>query len=289
MSVKLYNGLRVVDPQTDIFELTPKIAGAVRPVFEEAARKLVAEELLRLVDNSGELNPERMDRPILADLERDWSKRQQELGSHHYLNDPLRFSMVFGRSSKGNFLAYSYYTEPAYGEALRSLGIFEDYHYQDQTDEPDGFSRKEWKARGKEWDSLENSEGTFGDLPSWNLDRTQDPFSALYFGNRTDEFDPNSYTTPRARLKEIVTSRLFSYAREELRVSSAALIPLYSRTRSVVGRYLRDEENSSALSVPELLPLGIDTTYEDLPEPYRVDVVAFLALFERLKANIDGD
>jgi len=289
MSVKLYNGLRLIDPQTDLLELTPKIAEAVRPVFEEAARKLVAEELLRFVDNHGAFDSENPRWPVLLDLDRQWKERQQSYGKHHTLNDPLRFSLVFGRSSAGNLLAYSYYSEPAYGEALESLGLFEDYHYQDQSEGPEEFTRKEWKARGKEWESLENAEGTFGDLPGWTLGRTDEPFDSVYWNSSEDEFDPNRYTTADGRLREILTSRLFPYASEELRISQDALIPLYSRTRSVVARYLRSDERSPKLLDPEPLPAGTGTTYGDLPEPYRIDVGVFLELFERLKRDIDGD
>lgn len=289
MSVKLYSGLRLIDPQTDLFELTPKIAEAVKPVFEEAARRLVAEELLRLVDNHGSFEAENPRRPVLLDLEEQWKKRQQDYGSHHTLNDPLRFSLVFGRSSAGNLLAYSYYSEPGYGPALDSLGLFEDYHYQDQSEGPAELSRKEWKARGKEWESLESAEGTFADLPGWTLSRTDDPFGSVYWSQREDEFDPNSYTTVDGRLREILTGRLFPYASEELHISQDALIPLYSRTRSVVARYLRGDGRSPKLLAPEPLPAGTGTTYGDLPEPYRVDTDVFLELFSRLKADIDGD
>lgn len=288
MSVKLYNGLRLIDPQTDLFELTPKIAEAVRPVFEEAARRLVAEELFRFVDNHGSFESENPSWPILLDLDRQWKERQQSYGPHHTLNDPLRFSLVFGRSSAGNLLAYSYYTEPSYGKVLESLGLFEDYRYQDQTEGPEGFTRKEWKARGREWESLANAEGTFGDLPTWSLGRTEEPFDTVFWGRSDEEFDPNSYTTADERLREILTSRLFSYASEELHITQDALIPLYSRTRSVVVSYLRSDVRSPKLLAPEPLPIGTHVTYRDLPEPYRIDTNVFLELFNRLKEEVRG-
>lgn len=289
MSVKLYNGLRLIDPKTDLFELTPRIAEVVKPVFEEAARRLVAEELFRFVDNHGDFDAENPRWPILLDLDKQWKERQQSYGQHHTLNDPLRFSLVFGRSSAGNLLAYSYYSEPGYGAALDSLGVFEDYHYQDQSDGPAELTRKEWKARGQEWESLENAEGTFGDLPGWTLGRTDEPFDAVYWSRSGEEFDPNRYTTVDGRLSEILTNRLFRHASEELRITQDALIPLYSRTRSTVVRYLRSAERSSGLLAPEPLPVGTGTTYGDLPEPYRIDVNVFIDLFERLKRDIDGD
>jgi len=289
MSVKLYGGLRLIDPKTDIFELTPKIAAAVRPVFEEASRKLVADEIFRFVDGHDAPDSATPQRSILSDLEADWKKRQRDYGSHHTLNDPLRFSMVFGRSSEGNLLAYPYYREPDYDEAIRELGLFEDYHYQDQTEEPAEFTRKQWKARGKEWESLENFQGTFGDLPSWELGRTDEPFEVVYWSHGKEDFDPNLYTTADERLREILVQRLFRHASEELNFPQDQLIPLYGHARRVVGLYLNSKDRSSGLLSPEPLPVGAYTTYQDLPAPYTIDVTVFIELFRRLKADIDGD
>lgn len=291
MSTKLYEGLRLTDPTADILELIPSIAVSIRAAFGEASRALVAEELARHSDGLRLDGNELPRGTVLRAVTNSWRQSQQSFGPHHSLSDPLRFSMVFGRSDRGNLLAYPFYSEPRYRVVLEAAGIFEDYHYQDQSDHPEEFSSEEWESRGREWDSLLNSAGTFGDLPTWELSDTADPFSEVrqssYCG---DDFDANLYLDGTERLRAIISNRLLTAVAE----ADAKVDPGQPATvekimgslydvRVAVSELFESEERSARLAPLQPLPKGLSFSYDELPRPYELDPSILAELIERVR------
>lgn len=267
MSTKLYGGLKLKDPATDIFELIPRIAEAIEPAFTSAARELVGEELLAWIDSPSQWPEEDKRTYPLFDAERAWRKRQQAYGSHHALNDPLRFSIVFGRSSAGNLLAYPFYSEDCYRKALKKLRIFEDYHYQNSSDKPKGISKRAWNQRSEEWDSLLGKDGTLGNLPMWEFGKSEDPYTEVFMrGGKS--FDANSYGSLDGRLKSLLVGPLVGKIMEELESPQDQIFRIVSEAQSTLRYYLQTPEGS-AVPRPAPVPKGSSFEYSDL-EPYTV-------------------
>lgn len=260
MSTKLYGGLKLKDPSTDIFELIPKIAEAIEAAFTEAAKDLVAEELISWIDTPAKWPEESKRSYPIFDAERAWRKQQQDYGSHHALNDPLRFSIVFGRSSAGNLLAYPYYSEARYGKALKRLRIFEDYHYQNSTDRPKGISRRAWQQRYEEWDSLLSRDGTLGHLPMWEFGRSDEPFTEVFLrGGKS--FDANRGSTADSRLKQILLAPLLQRVIEELSIPRDQIFKILFEVERTIDRYLEAPE-AGAVARPAPVPRGTSFEYD---------------------------
>lgn len=279
MSTKLYDGLRLKDSTADIFELVPLVAYAIAGAYGEAAIELMATELVDYLDGIPDFSGRDPQSLPIYDLQDSWRKHQQELGSHHALNDPLRFSIVFGRAQSGTLLAYPFYRESRYRDALESLEIFEDYHYQNQSDRPDEISSAQWGQRRKDWDSVLDGRGTLGSLPSWQLSESDRPFSQLY-SSSARTVDANSFSSPESRLSHILRRSLFGYAMEEINPAQDRVFPLLNHCHRIVAEFLATEEGSS-LKAPKRIPQGLLFGYGDFT-PYEVDSELIVELFGRV-------
>ena len=290
MSTKLYDGLKLVDSAPDIFEIVPLIAAPIREAFSEAARELVAKELAYHIDGLKSSSTETPKGIVYNEVEDRWTERQEKFGSHHALNDPLRFSIVFGRSRRGNILAYPFYREDRYRVVLEATGLFEDYHYQDQSDHPEEISAKKWKARGKEWDSLLNAAGTLGDLPTWELSDSTTPFSEVRYSSYGSDFDANLYLDGRSRLRSVISSQLLdgavaaeNRADPDSPATTEGIMGMLFDARETVSRFFEREESYSRLTPIAPLPTGISFGYDDLPAPYELDPAILAELMEDLR------
>lgn len=268
MSTKLYAGLKLKDPSTDIFELIPRIAEAIEAAFTEAAQELVAEELISWIDAPSRWPEEAQRTYPVFDAENSWRKRQQEYGSHHALNDPLRFSIVFGRSSAGNLLAYPYYSEDRYRKALKRLRVFDEYHYQNSSDKPRNISEKAWEQRYEEWDSLLSRDGTLGNLPMWEFGRSDQPFTEVFLRGRK-KFDANSSTTADRRLREILRAPLLQRVLEALNAPREQIFSMLFEVERTIARYLETPEGT-AVTRPAPVPRGTSFEYSEI-EGYEID------------------
>lgn len=268
MSTKLYAGLKLKDPSTDIFELIPRIAESIEVAFVEAAEELVAEELISWIDSPSRWPEEAQRTYPVFDAENAWRKQQRDYGSHHALNDPLRFSIVFGRSSAGNLLAYPYYSEDRYRKALKRLRVFDEYHYQNSSDKPRNISRKAWEQRYEEWDSLLSKDGTLGNLPLWEFGRSDQPFTEVLLRGRK-KFDANSSTTADRRLKEILRAPLLQRVLEALDAPREQIFSMLFEVERTIARYLETPEGG-AVARPAPVPKGTSFEYSEL-ERYEID------------------
>lgn len=266
MSTKIYNGLRLLDGEADLFVVIPKIAEVIRNQLGVAAQALVGEELARAADSKKFRETLKPEATLWFEVEDGWREQQKAWGPHHRLNDPLRFSIVLGRSDRGNILANWYGENQGYENALKETGLFEDYGYWNNSDGPDELTYEQWAQRGKEWDSLLDKYGAFGSLPLWELGSSSDPWRHMFLQTPTNE-DLNIYRSREARLTDALAGAVL----EELMLTSERdeLFPNYSKSKRIVRSFLATDEGK-ALPLPEPLPANFMVKIGDLPPLYEV-------------------
>lgn len=205
MSTKIYDGLRI--HTDDVFSFTNKLHTTMMEVFYTASQKLIMEECQRSADQM--TGPVKF--AIIAEAEKRWKDEQQKMSTRSTFHDPLRFSLVFGKSASGQLLAYPFYGENDYLYALREMEEVEEYGYWNNTDPEEGITEEEWDFRRKEWDSLtELGEGSFGHLPLYQLPGTMSPFNEMYYelaGQESKFIDTmiSFQSTPEQRLQDAFT------------------------------------------------------------------------------------
>lgn len=208
MSTKLYDGLRLVDPDADLMAVVPQVAQAIRPVFHRLRLQIVAEQFASVVD-AGRPEGVKDNSMVFFTAQEKWLEHQRAYGSHHTLNDPLRFSIVFGRAASGDLLAYPYAARGAYKDALMETGLFAEYGYWDNTDHPDELTDEEWDAVRDAWCSLESPEGTFGDLPMWQLSNSlEETFTTGLLLDDIPEGALDELVPARKRLRSLMAKAL---------------------------------------------------------------------------------
>ena len=283
MSTKIYDGLKLKDPNADLFEIIPKIiAPAIREEFHRLSLELVTNHLSYVMCSPKALAKMKKDTAIFFGAEEDWLERQKELGDHHFLNDPLRFSVVFGRSHRGNILSVPFYEKNKYFKALEGTGLFDKYGYWDNTDRPDEISKKVWNQRRDEWDSILSKNGTFGDLPSWELGETKNPwFSVLLSKTQSEDkaFKVNEIMTAKKRINNSLRAEVTERLPNDK--TPASVIRNYSLANELVKKFAETVEYKT-IPQPEPLPEDVMVNVGDIT-PYVVPreyVEAVLALNE---------
>lgn len=259
MSTKLYEGLLLTEAKPDLFTLIPKLAKTVQKVYKRLSLKLVAEELGEALVDPAWRETRRPGATLIMEVETAWKKQQENYGSHHTFNDPLRFSIVFGRTKRGRVLAYPFYARPAYGKSLEKLGIFQEWGYWNNSDRPTEVAEEEWDERREEWDSLLDEEGSFGSLPFWKLD-SGEPFLEVYLSS--EELDINGKMSPEKRLQRLLQQEFLRKIHGDKETPNWGLIV-------ESGRYTKDYLKSPAgLAIPRPQPFPEDTwrrTISELP------------------------
>lgn len=80
--------------------------------------------------------------------------------------DPLSFEMrIMDIGQPDYFLALPFTAFHAYSQALLDAGIFEDYAYWNNSDQPDTVSDEEWAQRKKDWYHIDIPK----DTPGWDM------------------------------------------------------------------------------------------------------------------------
>lgn len=253
MSTKLYDGL-IIDTD-DIFDFTKRLHALVKQTFQEVARELVIEEITRIFDGN-----EPIDMALFYTAQEKWDERQGKLSRRSVFEDPLRFSLVMGKTPGGKILAYPYYGRNEYVEALLTMPEVSSYGYWNNTDQEEGITDEQWNERRQEWDSLIDPEdGTFAHLPLYELSDSRKPFEIfMYEIFRGKKYSPmmerliDAQPSPEERLK-----RAFQYAC----VESFAANP---ETLMVdVSRAHRSSWNTPVEDMGELpVPITLNNLYE---------------------------
>lgn len=160
MSTKIYNGIRF--KSKSIHEVTQQLIG-----IREAAIKLGNERLndrlplaiaLALHENKGkELHADRYrsERSLfLFTLEME-IQRGMEKSLRRIADPSFLFSVMLFPHPDGTL--YGYYLDdnvPGYRDLLYDNDIAEEYHYQNQSDEPEDISEEDWDKRREVWDEI---------------------------------------------------------------------------------------------------------------------------------------
>jgi hypothetical protein len=266
MSIRLSEGLRLRDSTSDLFTVIPAMAAAVRKELIKASVKVVGEELASACDDAALRSAPSPMGSFRFTVEQAWRKQQESFGRSHRLNDPLRFSMVFGRTSTGAMLAYPFYEHRGYAAAIKSTRLFEPYGYWNNSDEPRGMSKSAWRARQEEWAELTDEHDTFGTLPLWALGEESNPWTTVYL-HPPKRQDLNSYRSQEMRRRRALVN--------------AVAVPLLERYgRDSVMRALREADHhvttflatpeGQALPLPETLPRTFSFRESALPPLYEV-------------------
>lgn len=251
MSTKLYNGMKAVNQDVDVFTLCEQVAGIIRPVFIDLSRELAAEEIINSLTGFKESQNER----IFNLTERQWVHNQQKTSFHSVFNDPLHAEVSFGRTKTGVLLAYGFFERNSYRKALLNSGLFTDYHYQNQTDRPDDVGAQEWKQRSKDWDSLLNVRGTFEDLPQWGLgNNSRNPFNALLWDKRENDKDDRTLTV-------LSGGKLLLRTLEDSILNDPIRLQSLFRTHLRLTEFVRNQPSGT---LPPDYPIYWETTVSDV-------------------------
>lgn len=96
--------------------------------------------------------------PVFAAIA-EWNKDQRDESPHSAFHDPHRLEVSF--VAHGGWIGFKLFTSrPDYASVIAALTDefdIEEYHYQNQTDQPEGISDEAWSARGKFWDDAVGS------------------------------------------------------------------------------------------------------------------------------------
>lgn len=268
MSTKIYSGLRLADPKTSIFDAVKTVSQAIRASFAVVRLPLVAEQIVKIVDE-GERGP--ANRLVFDDAEAQWLREQNELGTHHALNDPLRFSICFAEASDGRVLAVPFHMNSEYDKVLAATGLFEEYGYWNNSDRPAQFSKEAWDLRRDHWDSVLDDDDTFGHLPMWQLTSLHETFSWEVLFDRDEVVD--TYVTPQQRFRRLLTKALMN-RETSTGLENWEIMRSVEKSARTARSFVETLPNDSPL-LP--VPIGsFRVKYGDLPEPIALseDVIA---------------
>ncbi|MFI9629265.1 hypothetical protein [Streptomyces sp. NPDC052042] len=278
MSTKLYDGLRLVDPGTSLFDVVATVSAAVKKTFASEADRIVAQEVARVVDDVARESGDSGSLSLFTTAGVHWAEQQRKLGHHSAFNDPLRFSIVFGKASSGRVLVYPFYSGDTYAGALEKTGLFTDYHYQNQSDQPEDVAVEEWRQRQEDWNAVLDEDGSFAGLPMWQLSRSID---AVFDYLDRAEIDVNRFVSPDERLHRILTNAVSA----ELMKASPPMIRAISAAESASRAYL-SSEHGGAVTRPPLIP-GLGTRTRDLGPVHRIPDEVLQLVVTRARAILD--
>lgn len=284
MSTKLYDGLRLTEHASDLFEVTRLVSRRMREVFAELRLPIVAKEVARVVDDPAARSEDLPPRfgTVFARARKHWIDEQRAMDRMSTFQDPLRFTIVFGEvfdEHGRRRLAYPFYGDRSYYDALRELRIYDrpvfaDYEYQTSTDRPERIDEEAWARRGRDWDQVmtsgdDETDGSFAHLPMWQLPNTIDHVFDRGMWS-LDEHDLNEVVTVEERLRRLLRDQLASrMPRPEASPSDySAVLALMHAVGNAVTEYLASDAGAE-LEHPAPLPSDLTTRISELPEPYR--------------------
>lgn len=205
MSIKLYTGIRF---RQTTFEALHARMLEIRPLLVEEMLRQCRTAILHMAATRfdherlcGEIPQKVMSRAI------DQFRERAVKANQGIYNDPFDFK--FG-------VTVMPYAGRLYGIHLGHRGLTErflswmepeDYHYQDQSDEPEDVSAKDWQERRKTWTAI------FGSSSGWVPSEVGSTFElvpetpTVYYGQRED-FRPAMPVIDRSRFERIARENL---------------------------------------------------------------------------------
>src|SRR5699024_4651082 len=114
------------------------------------AREL-AQRVVRLIDQADFTGKPRPDTPIV-EAYFEFTDEQRKTSRNLTWHDPNRFSMSLGLDPEtGQVLAIPFHRSPEYQEALQGSGMFTEYGYWNNSDQPEGVTDVQWEERKQAW------------------------------------------------------------------------------------------------------------------------------------------
>ncbi|MFD4947006.1 hypothetical protein ACFWNT_31890 [Streptomyces sp. NPDC058409] len=167
--------------------------------------------------------------------------------------------------------------------------IFVDYHYQNQTDQPEEIRDEEWKRRRDDWGRLRTADdrqtdGTFGHLPGWHLpDSIDGVFDAVLLGY--DDIDLNAHCTIEDRMRRALKRAVAL----DLNLDEATcIVRVPTRNRRIERAIERHLSTADGAAMPRPAPLpgiqALDIAVSELPpvyEPSAGDVARISAIYRK--------
>jgi len=211
MSIKIYNG--AVFPVMSMAELLVFCQHLQKKLIvakKEGMAEYWAEISTRLIDHESVKlkNPDTEKLKMKA-----WTNILDEIREHEtrherHPSSDYETSVVFF-PMKDKFLAIFY------GDNKNTLKIWEDntkdYHFQDQSDQPKEITKKEFRIRGKDWETVLESDGKDG-IPSHNGFTFQFTNNDMYFAPKWEEAKP-FIPSLKNRVDELLLERAMSHVR----------------------------------------------------------------------------
>lgn len=212
LGTKLYDGI-IIDTD-DIFAFVNQLHQVSSNVFAQQARELVMKEIADIYD-AGEAE---LDTALIYAAQYKWEDEQGKFSKRSTFEDPLRFSLVMGKTPQGKVLGYPYYGRNEYFSALLDMPQVQPYGYWNNSEQTDGITGEEWKMREAEWDSLlELGDGSFAHLPLYEFPGSREPFMPfileIFAGRKTGDLMVSLIGTqpsPEKRLKDAFTQAVTS-------------------------------------------------------------------------------
>ncbi len=175
MSTKIYNAFKVVNVKKPI---TLSKLSEINESLKKEAFKLYRQELVKIIGRRvwclkdlytyfGEDVATKVDEKMLRRINQlKEGKSLEEIARYDIFDftsemkkNETEFGDSFGKfkilyiPDKSNVYGM-YFGDHTYSEIIWNDEHFEDYHYQNQTDMPDGMTKQRWKTREKTWDRI---------------------------------------------------------------------------------------------------------------------------------------
>lgn len=291
MSTKIFDAYRLPSTITDPFEIVEPLRQDLLAARLHAEAQVVYRTAIDLIDRwCTHHDPERMRQRTKRDgtkvelWDPTWpwysaihqlKDDQQWEDPAHTWHDPFRCEVVLLRDPKdGRLLAKAFIADPLIREALEQHAAtheWEDWHYQNQTDQPEEVPEDQWRERLASWDRAAGPNGSFATRSlSIRLDRTWTHAHVMGVGDEETaalaKIETISVATRLARI--LAAAVLKAEATEE--ENPGEVFSSYLRARSIV-QTAREAEHPAWM---EALDLIDEVTVEGLLEPRKEPLVS---------------
>lgn len=154
MSTKIYGGFRFVPSDlNEIHTLLMAYRPTVKEAVHEAKCRFLAVTAADLIDKAA-LDRERARYPLSAAHD-DLRKRQKDVKETGLRDPAIDFDLKLAVMPYGERVYGIVFCEQgAWRKAFLAQPWIERWPYWDNTDQPEGVSRREWSERGKVWDAV---------------------------------------------------------------------------------------------------------------------------------------
>lgn len=150
MSAKIYEGVKFVSD--NIYDIYKSLMGLRDKCIDIGVNHLLSDDYIGTIKSYmlfEQLYYQNASK-IVHLIQREFDKQYRSHSAPSFL-----FEIIIYPHSSGQFFG-TYFTDriPEYRNLLFARHVVEDFHYQNQSDIPDGISDEEWGVRKKIWDDI---------------------------------------------------------------------------------------------------------------------------------------